>query len=890
MLVVAPTNPAPGAHQPMQRETAVATGRSGSPGCIEQSLIQSVPATAQRSRLSGHAEARGACELGCAVTTSLHSQRSTSASSYLTGRASKTKMPGLIEPYDDLTGAVQQIILSSAEIDYIDQLIPLLKNASMQNQVQPLILALNHVSADREAEIERICNTNHQEFINSVTQLQNVREGTVSLTSEIMELSRSIEASTEKLAEQKRALVEGRSVRQNIDDATQALKDCLEVLRLANQVHDLLGKKAHYAALRALDELQNVRLREVTRYKIAEMIERSVPAIQRLIAEAVMTDLNTWLYRIRETSQFLGEVAFYDTEQRRARQRERFGEEGSYLSTFKLNSAVEVVADEGEEFDVLNNEEVKVDFDPLFECLHIHEALGQTDKFRTEYAATRRRQKELLLPTTLSLEDDDHSGLSSLLEGIAGFAIVERATMQRTPENFRAQADVDELWDGMCQSAISLISSALHAIDNDEKLLKVKGVIALFIQTMDSWGYNVSSLDSLLLTLFDKYSALLRTRFSDDFEEIVTSDDYMPMQINTADEYSKVLSVSWYNPPAGQEDQLTFPHVFPFSQMYPLVCIDIRNFLNQIYLFSDDHFRHTKVIDATLRDSLDDLLVNKVARSLVQRLSSQYPGQIVQILTNLDHLEQACRDLEGLLVEARSSSSEAGPITLKATVEFQEAKKKAETRIFELVNSKIDDLIETAEYEWQSTYVPSTASPYILELTRYLSNILSSVLIGLPEQIRKQIYVESLTHACKMLLTLPLDTMVRRISPQAVTAFSLDVNHLITFVESFEKGDTLLQGLDELRQSTELMRLAAEGKGEQFFDVSNQQFAQVDKIQGAILLEKITAPSEGGAMAQAMNTAVRPASPTAGEPRKGTVVTGLGDIRDRLGKLAQGHR
>jgi hypothetical protein len=333
-----------------------------------------------------------------------------------------------------------------------------------------------------------------------------------------MELSQSIEASTEKLAEQKKALVDSRGVRQNIDDATQALKDCLEVLRLANQVHDLLGKKNHYAALRALDELQNVHLREVTRYKIAELIERSVPATQRMIAEAVTQDLHTWLYRIRETSQFLGEVAFYHTEMRRARQRER-GERDDYLGSFGLNSAVELVADEEEEFDVLNNEEVQVDFSPLFECLHIHDALGETEKFRADYAATRRRQKDLLIPQSINLVEDENSSLSGLLEGIAGFAIVEKATMQKT-ENFRSQNDVDELWDSMCQGAISLISSALHKIDNDDRLLKVKGVIALFIQTMDSWGYSVSSLDGLLLTLFEKYSSLLKKRFSDDFQEV----------------------------------------------------------------------------------------------------------------------------------------------------------------------------------------------------------------------------------------------------------------------------------------------------------------------------------------------------------------------------------
>ncbi|KAG9564078.1 exocyst complex subunit Sec15-like protein, partial [Aureobasidium melanogenum] len=426
-------------------------------------------------------------------------------------------MPAVIEPHDEFMGAVQQIILSSSETDYIDQLIPVMRDVRNSERANHLIQALTQVSNERQAEIERICNTNHQEFISSVNQLQRVREGTVTLTAEILSLSQSIEASTEKLAEQKKALVDSRGVRQNIDDATQALKDCLEVLRLANQVHDLLQEKNRYAALRALDELQNVHLREVTRYMIAGMIERSVPATQRLIAEAVMADLNTWLFRIRETSQFLGEVAFYHTEMRRTRHKMRF-EENPDLGSFKLNSAVEAAADESEEFDVLNNEEVQVDFSPLFEAIHIHDALGQSEKFRQDYSATRRRQKELLLPTTLDLLDEDAGELSTLLESIAGFAIVEKATMMKT-ENLRSSADVEELWDSMCQSAITLVSKALPTIDNDERLLKIKGVIALFVQTMGSWGYSVDSLDRLLLKIFDKYAQLLKQRFSEDFQE-----------------------------------------------------------------------------------------------------------------------------------------------------------------------------------------------------------------------------------------------------------------------------------------------------------------------------------------------------------------------------------
>ena len=382
-----------------------------------------------------------------------------------------------------------QIVQAPSDNEYFNQLLPAIKEASKGGQGQQLLQSLAQYSANREAEIERICNTNHQGFVSSVNQLLHVREGTVNLASEVLQLNQSIQSSTEKLAEQKKALVDSRGVRQNIDEATQALRDCLEVLRLANQVHDLLGKKSHYSALRALDELQNVHLKEITQYKIAEMIQKSVPATKKLIAEAVMTDLNTWLFRIRETSQFLGEVAFYHTEQRRNRQKER-ADSSPYLANFKLNSAIELVSDETEEFDILDNDDVQVDFTPLFECLHIHKALGQTDKFRAEYAATRRQQKELLMPASVNLIDADDSSLNELLEGIAGFAIVEKATMKKTPE-LRSAIDVDELWDSMCQSAIMLISKALHEVTNAEVLLKIKGHIALFIQTIDVSGSGV---------------------------------------------------------------------------------------------------------------------------------------------------------------------------------------------------------------------------------------------------------------------------------------------------------------------------------------------------------------------------------------------------------------
>ncbi|KAL2873477.1 Rab GTPase-binding exocyst subunit S15 [Colletotrichum sp. CLE4] len=667
-------------------------------------------------------------------------------------------MPRRPQTYDDYGAAVQQIIITSSDTDFLDQLIPVLKDASHSNRTPSLMQNLVRYAEDRESDIERIGLTKHEEFLGSVNQLQNVREGTVTLTAEILRLNQSIQASTEKLADQKQALVNTRAVRQNIADASDALKESLKILHAVNHAHDLIRTKKYYAALKSLEDLQNEHLiptiqnKYATQHRLADVIQKSIPASQKIISEAVMTDLNTWLFRIRETSQFLGEVAFYHTELRRARQRERV-ERDSFLNNFRLNSSIELVFDESEEFDVLDNEELRVDFTPLFECLHIHNALGQSVKFRAEYATTRRQQKDLLLPSTVNLVAEDESSLSSLLEGIAGFAIIEKATMRRVP-NLRSAVDVDELWDSMCHTAITLTSQALNEVSNAEILLKIKGVIALFIQTMEGWGYSVSMLDNFLLTLFDKYAELLKRRFSEDFQE-----------------------------------------------------------------------------------SLDELLTEKVCKSLVERLSSQYLGQIVQILINLEHFEAACQELEQLLIRARSSTSAGGPVTLVATEEFRNNKKTAEKRIFELVNSKIDDLVDTAEYDWMVTTTSPDPSSYMQTMTRYLSTIMNSTLLGLPREIKELIYFDALSHAANKILALPLSPDVKHINTNAVAALAKDVQYLTEFVDSLENGAMLRENLDELQQTINLMQ---SDNHDEFFDISirNKKFGRVDALNGPILLEK----------------------------------------------------
>lgn len=174
---------------------------------------------------------------------------------------------------------------------------------------------------------------------------------------------------------------------------------------------------------------------------------------------------------------------------------------------------------------------------------------------------------------------------------------------------------------------------------------------------------------------------------------------------------------------------------------------------------------------------------------------------------------------------------------MSATEEFRENKKTAEKRIFELVNSKIDDLVETAEYEWTSATSPQEPSNYMQTLTRYLSNIMNSTLLGLPREIKELIYFDALSHTANKILALPLSPDVKKINPNGVTALSMDVKHLTDFVDGLENGFMLRSNLDELEQTISLLQSE---NTDEFFDVStrNKKYGRVDAMNGPMLLEK----------------------------------------------------
>lgn len=109
----------------------------------------------------------------------------------------------------------------------------------------------------------------------------------------------------------------------------------------------------------------------------------------------------------------------------------------------------------------------------------------------------------------------------------------------------------------------------------------------------------------------------------------------------------------------------------PFSQTYPMCCINIRNFVDQFYQFTDGVAQQHLDVDEVLRrvsfffysthdrfliqiQSLDGLLSDHVSKQIAKKLQTMLNlSQIAQVVINLEHFCTACNELESVLMNLR---------------------------------------------------------------------------------------------------------------------------------------------------------------------------------------------------------------------------------------------
>ncbi|ORZ09939.1 exocyst complex subunit Sec15-like-domain-containing protein [Absidia repens] len=541
----------------------------------------------------------------------------------------------------------------------------------------------------KDGEIERMCNAHYQEFVHAVDQLLKVRQGSITLKDKITDVNKELQATGGLVTKKRREWMEARRVQQNVDDAISALQSSLVVLDLANKADHQLEQHKYYSTLKTLNDLKYQQVQSISQYSFAKALSQSVPVKETMVKELVTSDLKEWLARVREISREIGSMAMQRMQERQERWRMKTAENPKLknLQHHNVNSAIEMVVNEGLEY-----------FEPLFKCIHVYDTLGQRQEFKTSYEEDRRAQANLALSAPVNLRDGNFAAFETLLQDIVGFFIIEHIVLHST-QDFRSRSEIDALWEMVTGRVINVVSESLKGCRDPELFLRVKYCLLIFIQTLEGFDYTVKPLQETLLALFQRYSELLIHEYSQVFEKIVEEDECMPMTVENEEELREVMQYTRFRPDREFLQRYGFPLRLPFSKVFPTCCRDVSAFVHQFYQFAEGFSQTHGEMDDILKKAVDSLLIKIVNAILLKKLRSTNLSQIVQIIINIEYFESTCPDFEMLLMETRSFHR-SGRIHLKATSIFKETRRKAEKRIFELVNSKLDEFLELSEYDW----------------------------------------------------------------------------------------------------------------------------------------------------------------------------------------------
>src|ERR1700761_1292601 len=152
---------------------------------------------------------------------------------------------------------LQQIHLldQSSSSENLEQLGPIIKQIHTNRQQDAYLRTLQSLIDSKDAEIEKICSENYQDFISSVSTLFTVKSYTHNLRDKIGTLDSSVSQIGRGLAEKKRALLQSKKTATNLDEAIDSLQASLRILDVVNRVGEMVKEGKYWSALRVCNAL-----------------------------------------------------------------------------------------------------------------------------------------------------------------------------------------------------------------------------------------------------------------------------------------------------------------------------------------------------------------------------------------------------------------------------------------------------------------------------------------------------------------------------------------------------------------------------------------------------------------------------------------------------------
>ncbi|XP_042315201.1 exocyst complex component 6 isoform X2 [Sceloporus undulatus] len=736
------------------------------------------------------------------------------------------------------------------------------------NAHQKFMEKLDACIRNHDREIEKMCNFHHQGFVDAITELLKVRADAEKLKVQVTDTNRRLQDAGKEVIAQTEEIIQCRLQQRNITTVVEKLQLCLPVLEMYSKLKDQMNVKRYYSALKTMEQLEKIYFPRVSQYRFCQIMIENLPKLREEIKEISMSDLKDFLESIRKHSDKIGETAMKQAQQQKTFNTVlqkpndvRYGK-NKYINDDGISETRnEVVSkqnldveeeeeEEGHEDEVLTAHDL-VDFSPVYRCLHIYSVLGDAETFENYYRKQRRKQARLVLQPQSNMHETVE-GYRRYFSQIIGFFVVEDHILHVT-QGLITRAYTDELWNMALSKIIAVLRTHSSYCTDPDLVLELKNLIVVFADTLQGYGFTVNRLFDLLFEIRDQYNETLLKKWAVLFRDIFEADNYSPIPVSNEEEYKTVISKFPYQDP--ELDKQCFPKKLPMSQSVPQIYIQVKEFIYASLKFSESLHRSSTEIDDMLRKSTNLLLTRTLSSCLQNLIKKPHIGltELVQIIINTTHLEQACKYLEDFITNITNISQETlHTARLYGLSTFKDARHAAEGEIYTKLNQKIDEFIQLADYDWTMSEPDGRASGYLMDLINFLRSTFQ-VFTHLPNnnndhaamsgKVAQTACMSACQHLSTTLMQMLLDNELKQISMGAIQQFNLDVIQCELFANSEPvpgfHGETLQLAFIDLRQLLDLFMVWDWSTYLADYGQPGSKYLRVNPSTALALLEKV---------------------------------------------------
>ncbi|KAH3676103.1 hypothetical protein WICMUC_002400 [Wickerhamomyces mucosus] len=735
--------------------------------------------------------------------------------------------------------------------NYIDQLVPIIKSSIKSNAIDELLETLTNEGLKKDDELTQLIKSKDDDIIDATKSVSTISHIATGINEQVLDITDHLSKTSNLTLDKKFQLLALKKNITKINESEILINKILQVLELTDKTHELIKDNRFFKALKNLNDLTSLNKEFDKDFKFLNNINQSLPILQNLIRDESLSLLKRNLNSSDNKFEQVG-LLYFEFFQNLINHWDNFKQINKDFESYKINSSVELSLRKSylqeEELPILED---YINIGYIYDTQLVFKTLDQLQFFQDEFNKELSiRRDKILYPFINTGGNNGTNGyqnkefdefiksignLNKFLSKLTGYLIFHNSLNKNFPHILNQSTN--DLWENIDTKIYQHLKNLiLNEILELSKILEIKTLVGNFYLILEQFNLNKENFYHLLITIFKKYCQLSIFQFAKDFQNLANDDDSMPMIIHEYRLYKKIITVSWYND-FRQEFEIKFPQVLPFSTIFPMTCAQFRNYISQQFNFLKDFYKFDLLIlQQLIVGNVEKIFQTVIVKYFKEKLNSITREELSQNLINLENFIVLNQEIGKLL-----SKNLGYTVELNSIDQILDAKKLTETKLFEMIDGKVEDLVDFIDWDWSSKQINREPNYFIKDIGDFLQNMFNSTFSNLPYSVKTLL----LYRVFDLLAIKFLDNLKNQelLSIESILNFDLDISYVESIIIELnpaksDNKESLQSMFTQLRQSINLLK---QGNLNEYKDqtLRMRKFDQIKPEDAINLIQKL---------------------------------------------------